>query len=264
MAKSISASRSRNLDHANEISPLVKRYVSHALQSNRSLLMIDSSETFRMGLRSAIAATSQLVIVGEVDSAAALRDHGIPERVDVAVVDVDLPDQNSLWVCQWLTAQRPGLISLLLSFRDWDIYLAAAYAISMAGLLLRGTPTRQLVDAIAAAVDAPLYTTKHYDRIHAWEETIGTPLRTLNLREWSLLWLVTDGISYHEISQRLSLSQNTIERQVSSLLNKLSLSSSRQLQSFVYTHHLEVLRGLDSNSNPFSADFSVMSSMAGT
>lgn len=254
--------RAPNPAQADEVSALVKRYISRSAQTGRSLLVIDSSETFRVGLRSAIAATSQLVIIGESESAAALRAQRLPDHIDVAIVDVDLRDQNFLLVCQWLMAQRPSLATVFLSFRDWDIYLASAQTLGSAGLLLRWTSTRQLVEALVAAADGPLFTSEQSARVRTWNETIGKPLQALSLREWSLLWLLADGTSYHEISRRLALSQNTIERHASSLLNKLSLSSSRQLQSFVHTHHLEVLRGLDFDTNPFSAGFKGVTSVA--
>jgi DNA-binding NarL/FixJ family response regulator len=56
-------------------------------------------------------------------------------------------------------------------------------------------------------------------------EAADTPLRELTGRELEVLCLVAEGLTNHEIAQRLVLSEHTVNRHVANILRKLGLTS---------------------------------------
>jgi LuxR family maltose regulon positive regulatory protein len=56
-------------------------------------------------------------------------------------------------------------------------------------------------------------------------EAMGTPLGGLSGRELEVLGLVAEGLTNHDIAQRLVLSEHTINRHVANILRKLGLTS---------------------------------------
>ena len=88
--------------------------------------------------------------------------------------------------------------------------------------------------------------------MQAWEETTGMCLRALRPREWEALWYVADGLRNSEIAEHMSLAENTVEKYVTSILQKLSLPSRSTLLSYIITHQLDVLRRLSDDDNPFA------------
>jgi DNA-binding NarL/FixJ family response regulator len=57
------------------------------------------------------------------------------------------------------------------------------------------------------------------------DPTMGGPLARLSARELEVLGLVAEGLTNHDIAQRLVLSEHTVNRHVANILRKLGLNS---------------------------------------
>jgi len=228
--------------------------VKHDSASRRShplrILLIDTSPTFRAGLRQAVERTPDLQIVSEATSGAELYAPGFLLDADVAVIDADLPDQSCIEVGRWLITQRPATAVLLLSYSDWDVYLVAARAARAAGLILRSTEPSQLISALRQAASAPIFTIEQLERIQHWSQSLGVRLRALGQREWQILWLLGEGLSNDDIAKRLSLTENTVEKHVGSIYEKLGLHSRGKLLALILADHLDVLSRLARGTSP--------------
>jgi len=230
-------------------SPVVRGSALRRLNPVR-ILLIDHSPTFRAGLRQAIEATRDLQVVCEVAIGGEIFLPGFSVEADVAVIDADLPDRSCIEVGQRLITKYPRLSVLLLSYADWDVYLVAARAARAAGLLLRSTEPADLIESIRRAARAAIYTPDQLDRVKRWSEVLGIRLRTLGQREWQILWLVSEGMNNDDIARKLSLAENTVEKYVSSIYEKLGLHSRGKLLALILADHLEVLSRLAHGTSP--------------
>jgi DNA-binding NarL/FixJ family response regulator len=206
--------------------------------------LVDGCVTFRRGLLHALEDMGDLAVVCECDTGACALDLFARANPDVAVIAVDLPDEDGIAVCRRLLARWADLRVLVLSQYDWDVYLAAALAARAQGFLLRRAPTGDLVRAIRDASHHPLFTLKQLERVGNWNESIGKLLVSLSPRQWDVLWLVVAGMSNRDIAATLTLSENTVEKHVGAVLVKLGATSRAGLLSLVLEHHLEVLSPL--------------------
>ena len=204
-------------------------------------MLIDSCRVHCEGLRHKLDKLSWLRVVGTAETAEEIHSLERAPDADVALVDVDLVGESGIETCRWLLTQQPAIAVLILSYWDWDVYLAAAYAAGGAGFLLRSAPTSELVQAIGQVGHGPIFTDKQVERITTWRRTAGDQLATLAPREWDVLWLLSQGIANREIAHRLDLSENTIEKHVSSILHKLGVESRFALLAFIHRYHLDAL-----------------------
>jgi DNA-binding NarL/FixJ family response regulator len=208
------------------------------------IFLLDSCRTFGDGLELAIARSKTLQVVGRACSATeAFENNAIPPA-DVAVVDIDLPDRSGFEVCQQLLKMAPTLSVVLIGYTDWDIYLLAAQTLHACGLLLRSQPTPDLIAGLEKAVTGPIFTLEQIRRIQTWRSTIGIKLKALQRREWQVLQLVALGKSNRDIAGQLSVSENTVEKHMSNVLQKLGVASRAMMMVFIYTHHLDALSQL--------------------
>jgi DNA-binding NarL/FixJ family response regulator len=221
-------------------SPLKKKNVSH-------ILLIDGCLTFRSGLAHALQQTDDMIIVDMVATAAQVYNNNYDVPPDLSVVDVDLLDQSGIELCQWLNSHYPEMTLLLLSDRDWDVFLLAAQATQAVGLLVRNTPTKELVQQIRLATSGLIFSQMQLERIDQWEKSIGSVLSSLRPREWQTLWQIAAGVSNREISQNLEISEHTVEKYITSLFQKFELPSRAALMVFIYTSHLDVFNRLTDN-----------------
>jgi DNA-binding NarL/FixJ family response regulator len=232
-----SGARSQNLTGLLQASPIVKT----GLKPPSRVLLIDNCRTFRDGIELAIARSKTLCVAGRAASSAEIFENGDAIAADIALVDIDLPDESGFEVCQRLYRANPQMGLVLLSYSNWDIFLLAAQTIHANGLLLRSQPTNDLITTLEKSTLGPIFTLEQTRRIQEWRSTVGAKLKTLRQREWQVLQLIAMGQSNREIAQQLSLTENTIEKHVSNLLQKLGLVSRAMMMVFIYTHHLDAL-----------------------
>jgi DNA-binding NarL/FixJ family response regulator len=67
---------------------------------------------------------------------------------------------------------------------------------------------------------------------------VDTPLGELSKRELEVLSLVAEGLTNHDIAQRLVLSEHTVNRHVANILRKLGLTSRTAAASLAGRHGL--------------------------
>jgi len=208
------------------------------------VLLVDNSLTFRDGLELAIMQTKTLRIAGRARSAGELFEHGTVVAADIALVDIDLPDQSGFEVCQRLLHANPKMNAVLIGYSDWDIYLLAAQTVHACGLLLRSQTTLELIAALEKVASGSIFSQEQIQRIQIWRNTTGTKLKSLGRREWQVLQLLSLGQSNREMAQHLSVTENTVEKHVSNILQKLELATRAMMIVFIFTHHLDGLSRL--------------------
>jgi DNA-binding NarL/FixJ family response regulator len=184
---------------------------------------------------------SWLRVVATAETAGEAHSLEHAAEADVALVDIDLTGGSGFETCRWLLGQRPSIAVLMLSFCDWDIYLAEARDAGAAGFLLRSAPASEVIQAIGQVRRGPVFTDSQLERITAWRCGVGEQVATLAPREWEVLWLLSSGITNREIARRLDLSEHTVEKHVSSILHKLGVESRFALLAFIHRHQLGAL-----------------------
>jgi len=192
-------------------------------------------------LETAISKTKTLVVVDQAGCAEELFKDGKSITADVALVDIDLPDQSGFEVCQRLLHANPKLNVVLLGYSDWDIYLLAAQIVHACGLLLRKQATRDFLTALEQTTRGGVFSTEQLQRIQTWKDTTGARLKSLGRREWQVLQLMGLGQTNREIARSLLVSEDTVEKHVSNTLQKLELTSRAMLIAFIHAHHLDEL-----------------------
>gem|GEM_PF-1247608 len=213
-------------------------------ESPLRVLLVDDCLTFRDGLELAITRTKTLLVTGRTNRAEEVFENRELIAADVALVDIELPDQSGFEVCQRLLHANPKLSVVLIGYSDWDIYLLAAQTVHACGLLLRCEATLELIAALEKAATGPIFSQAQILRIQTWRNTTGIKLKSLGRREWQVLQLLALGQSNREIAQHLSVSENTVEKHVSNILQKLELTSRAMMIAFIYSQHLDALSRL--------------------
>jgi DNA-binding NarL/FixJ family response regulator len=188
-------------------------------------LLVDDHAVTRAGLADLLAGEPGLEVVAQAGTVAEALAVAHPGEVDVAIVDLQLPDGDGIELCRELRAGDPGLKVLILTAFDDDQAHLAALAAGATGYVLK------LVrgDVILGAVRAVASGRALLDRsaLRRLEERARTsargPLAGLSARELDVLREMADGSTNREIGTRLGLSDKTVKNYVSSVLSKLGV-----------------------------------------
>jgi len=188
------------------------------------VLIVEDHPVYRDGLTLAFADAEGIEVVAAVGSVAEAADALAASTVDVALVDLGLPDGSGLDVLTLLRRQ-PAAAALILTMNDdRDIVLHAVRA-GARGYLLKGESRAGIVDAVRrTATGGSVFASLPADvLIAAASGSAADPVAALGLtaREGDVLRLVADGLTNQAIAVRLSLAPKTVRNQVSLILTKL-------------------------------------------
>jgi DNA-binding NarL/FixJ family response regulator len=188
------------------------------------LLLVDDHEIVRRGLRELLEVEADLKVLaeaGSLDEALALNI----DEIDVAVLDVRLPDGSGVDLCRLLREKRPELACLMLtSFADNEALNASVLA-GARGYVLKNVRGDDLVGAIRQVADGEMLLTN--DQIERARErlrrqiTEDIRLESLSAQESRILELLSEGLSNREIAEVMFLAEKTVKNYVSNLLAKL-------------------------------------------
>jgi DNA-binding NarL/FixJ family response regulator len=188
------------------------------------LLLVDDHEIVRRGLRELFEVQEDFHVVaeaGSLDEALALDITDI----DVAVLDVRLPDGSGVDLCRQLRATRPELACLMLtSFADNEA-LSASYLAGARGYVLKNVRGDELITSIRRVANGEMLLTPEQvsrakDRLMR-QISEDIRLESLSPQEHRILDLLSEGLSNREISDAMFLAEKTVKNYVSNLLAKL-------------------------------------------
>jgi DNA-binding NarL/FixJ family response regulator len=200
------------------------------------VFILDDHELVRRGLTDLLAATDDLIIVGEAATAGeALRR--IPAAApDVALLDARLPDGNGIDVCREIHSSHENVRCLILTSYDDDEALFAAVMAGASGYLLKQVAGNSLVEGIRQVAAGrslldPRVTEKLLDRLRSPVQP-DPVAGSLTAREREILDLIADGCTNRQIGEQLFLAEKTVKNYVSAMLTKLGMQ--RRTQAAVY------------------------------
>lgn len=140
-----------------------------------------------------------------------VRDGG----VDVALLDIEMPDGDGLWAAAEIAAVPVGCRTLIVTTFGRPGYLSRALEAGAAGFLVKDTPPAELAEAIRK-VHAGL---RVIDPTLAQESVLLGP-NPLTEREREVLRLAGHGMDAPRIATELSLGEGTVRNYLSSAIAK--------------------------------------------
>ncbi len=195
------------------------------------LLIADDHEVVRSGLKVLLADTN-IQIVGEVGTGAAAVKFALENDIDVALLDIRMPDGDGLNSLGRIKLDKPDLPILILSTFDNPTYVARAVALGASGYLLKGCTRDELVQAIRTAMAGESAWTR--EELRRVTGALATPRLTadvevpLTQRESEVLRQLAFGLTNKEIAQTLQISYETVKEHVQHILRKIGVSDRTQ------------------------------------
>ncbi len=188
------------------------------------LFLVDDHEIVRRGLRELLEMNEDLSVVAE----AGTFDEALTidlDNIDVAVLDVRLPDGSGVDLCRLLHEKREDLACLMLtSFADSEALNAAVLA-GARGYVLKNVRGDDIVNSIRRVSAGDLLISDEQverarERLRR-QITEDIRLESLSAQEHKILELLSEGLSNREIADVMFLAEKTVKIYVSSLLARL-------------------------------------------
>ncbi|HUS29749.1 MAG TPA: response regulator transcription factor [Kofleriaceae bacterium] len=203
------------------------------------ILVVDDHPLFRQGLVMALRAQPDFEVAGEAgDSAEALALIG-REVIDVAVVDLLMPNVSGISLAGDLYDRQPGCRVLGLSVIDEPGLIADMLRAHACGYALKTQPVSEIVEAIRHVLGGCRYLPPTVSA-NAVDTELATdivdPLQRLTKREREVFELLIRGNSNDEIAIRLFIARRTVETHRQRVMGKLSAHSIVKMQRVAARH----------------------------
>ena len=213
--------------------------------SQITVLIADDHPIFRKGLREIITAEPSLKLVAEVEDGAQALQMIRSKLPQVAVLDVDMPEQDGITVARTIKEEGLPVAVVLLTMHRNERFFNAALDLGVAGYVLKDSAVSEIVSAIRAVKAGkrfvtPLLTDYLLNRRQAQTQSEArTGLSSLTDAERRVITLIAQYKTSQEIADELFISVRTVDRHRANIANKLDLKGAHALLHFALEHKEE-------------------------
>lgn len=212
-------------------------------------LVADDQQVVREGFAALLDTQADMTVVASAADGAEAVTLSAEHHPDVVLMDVRMPVLDGIEAARQIAAaEEDGPRILILTTFDLDDYVYDALQAGASGFLLKDVPAETLFEAVRVAggeaLLAPAITRRLIAECARLRPRQMRPeaLSDLTPRETEILGLVAEGLSNHEIADRLVLSDETVKTHVSHVLRKLNLRDRAQAVVVAYESGLVVPR----------------------
>lgn len=197
-----------------------------------SVCLVEDIEEIRTTLAEIINGTDEYVCpasFGDVKSSLL----SIPElKPDVILMDINLPDGSGIECVRKLKPLIPNTQFVMLTMYDDSNLVFEALAAGATGYLLKRTPPDKILEAIKEVYQGGSPMTMQIARMvvkYFSKDNSKKPVNeNLTDREWEILGLLSKGMRYKEIAEKLFISIETVRTHLRKIYEKLQVRSATE------------------------------------
>ncbi len=206
------------------------------------VLLVDDHASFRQPLAFMMDREPDLTVVAQAGSLAEGRR--VLQNVDVAVVDLDLPDGSGVDLVRDLRAANPqGMVLVLTASTDRNL-VAGAVEAGASGVMHKSARISDIIDTVRRLSQgehllSPPEVIDMMRRVGEQREQSREAQRALGRltrREREVLQALAEGLNDKEIAERLHISAETARTHMVNILSKLGVESRLQALVFAVRH----------------------------
>ncbi|WP_031528606.1 response regulator [Dyadobacter crusticola] len=191
------------------------------------ILIVDDHPLVLEGLKSLLADCEGILVAGTaanaIDAIAFLKTN----EVDIAFLDISLPDISGIELCKKIKEQFPAVKTLALSTFNERSYVSRMIQNGASGYLIKSSGKEEILEAIRQVQAGGYFMNVNFDQASSPAPTKTVPF--LTRREKEVLLLIAEGLTNTQIAEQLFVSVTTVNTHRQNLLMKFEVSNTASL-----------------------------------
>jgi DNA-binding NarL/FixJ family response regulator len=222
------------------------------LEGNTSILrvvLLEDQPEIRQGLERLIASDVRLSLVASCSTLSEAKeavDRGL--LFEIALVDLGLPDGSGIEFIARLHKERPLCSSVVFTQLETDDAIFDSLSHGAVGYILKSAPLSSLSATLieAARGGSPMTPSIARRVLSSFRPRVSNQndrVDSLSEREREVLIQLSQGASYLEIAQKLSVSLSTVQTFIKRIYGKLHVNNKAEASSIAASSGLHVASG---------------------
>lgn len=212
-----------------------------------NILIVDDHQVLADGIKALLQSEEDLHVAHYAENAAeALSILAENPDLDLALLDINLPDMDGVALCEKIQAKHPELAIIALTMHHEPGIISRMIQAGARGYLLKNTGKKELVEAIRLVQSGRTYysqdvTQRLLSHMHSpGQSKSSTPMggAKVTRREREVLKLIVEEFTTEQIAEKLFISPSTVISHRKSLLRKLNAKNSAGLVKAAYEQAL--------------------------
>ena len=215
-------------------------------------MLVEDHASFRQALAFMFEREEEFIVVGQAGTLAEAYEYVRDkiDGVDVAIVDLGLPDGDGFGLIEELASAERGVTTLVLSASLEPARFAHAVEAGASGVLHKAAAIKDIVEAVRRlkagetllSPNEIIEMLRMISRKRQEEHDAQKAIDRLTPRERQVLQSLAEGLDSKEIAAKLNITVETERTHMVNILNKLGVHSRLQALVFAARHGLVEIR----------------------
>ncbi|MEO1515001.1 MAG: response regulator transcription factor [Bacteroidota bacterium] len=195
------------------------------------ILVADDHQIVIDGIHSILETETEIEVVATAHNGLEVLQILENTEIDVAILDINMPQKNGLQTTQLLKERHPNIKVLILTMYKEEEKVLELFEAGAKGYILKDRGKEELVTAVKKVQKGDIYFGEDISKIlvqalsHERKAPKSPEEPKLTRREIEILKLLADGLTTAEIAKQLFISPTTVETHRRNLLSKLGVKN---------------------------------------
>lgn len=198
------------------------------------LIIADDHEIVLEGLETIIGKDQNIKLIGRAFTGRQALDLALKYPVDMAVLDIEMPDMDGIETTIELKKNNPEIKVLILTMHEEISFIRRIVEAGANGYILKNKGKEELLTAIYSINQGEDYFSDEVTKIiiSSMKSKDVTGEIQLTKKETEVLKLIADGNTTPEIAEKLCIAHSTVETHRRNLIEKTGVKNTKGLVKY--------------------------------
>jgi len=201
------------------------------------IIIADDHALFRHGLKLILSEFSDLEVIADVPNGKELVELTEKLDPDLVIMDINMPVLNGIEASKIILKKNPERKILVVSMYSEEQYYTAVIETGVRGFILKDAENSEFREAVRSILNGKTYFSQEL-LLKLIRNKNAMPDVRFTRREQEILDLICQGLGTPDISEKLFLSERTVENHRASLLAKTGCKNSLSLVIYALKNNL--------------------------
>jgi len=192
----------------------------------QKIFIVDDHPLVIEGFKTLLKQNENVIVVGSAENAFEAMDFLKKNEVNIAFLDINLPDISGIELCKKIKTEFPAIQCLALSTFNDRAYVSKMIENGASGYLLKNSSKEEIFLAIGEVVKGNMYFNVDYQKQNT-SKYDQAPIITR--REKEVLIEIAEGLTNQQIADKLFISITTVSSHRQNLMLKLDANNTASL-----------------------------------